>query len=48
VLLCELHGTNEHVMDLLDSYGYVATTVGEPETAPRQARWSAHILARPS
>jgi FkbM family methyltransferase len=45
VLICEPHGTNEAVMDQLDSYGYVATTVGQPGTAPREADWKAYIVA---
>jgi FkbM family methyltransferase len=46
-LICELHGTHGVVMDLLDSYGYVASAVEQPDTPIREAGWSAHILARP-
>ena len=48
-LICELHGTNAPVMDVLDSCGYRVTTVGTPEIAPRDANWwGAHILATPT
>jgi FkbM family methyltransferase len=48
VLICELHGTNGPVMDLLDAYGYAAETVDAPGVPPREAAWSAHIIARPA
>ena len=48
IILCELHGTNSPVMDLLDDCGYTATTVEDPEVTPRNASWSAHIVASPT
>jgi hypothetical protein len=45
-LICELHGTNAAVMDVLDSFGYRARTIERPDVAPRDATWwGAHILA---
>ena len=47
-VICELHGTNAAVMDVLESSGYRVTTVERPEIAPRLANWwGAHILATP-
>lgn len=47
-LICELHGTNAAVMDVLESCGYRVTTIERPEVAPREANWwGAHILATP-
>lgn len=47
-LVCELHGTAEPVMDVLDSCGYSAITVEAPDVSPREAEWYVHILARPT
>jgi FkbM family methyltransferase len=47
ILLCELHGTADAVMDVLDEHGYEVTTVGEPGVSPREAQWYVHILATP-
>jgi FkbM family methyltransferase len=47
-VICELHGTNAAVIDVLESSGYRVSTVERPEVAPRQANWwGAHILATP-
>jgi FkbM family methyltransferase len=48
ILVCELHGTNGPVMDILESCGYRAVTVGDPGVSPRDAVWYAHILAMPT
>ncbi|HEV3047165.1 MAG TPA: FkbM family methyltransferase [Solirubrobacteraceae bacterium] len=47
ILLCELHGTADAVMDVLDGHDYEVATVGEPGVSPREARWYVHILATP-
>jgi FkbM family methyltransferase len=47
ILLCELHGTADAVMDVLDEHDYEVTTVGEPGVSPREAEWYVHILATP-
>jgi FkbM family methyltransferase len=47
ILLCELHGTADAVMDVLDEHRYEVTTVGEPGVSPREAQWYVHILATP-
>lgn len=47
-LVCELHGTAEPVMAVLDAYSYRVTTVGAPDVSPRDADWYVHILARPA
>jgi Methyltransferase FkbM domain len=46
-ILCELHGTNVAVCDLLESHGYCLRAIETPELEPRQASWDAHILATP-
>jgi FkbM family methyltransferase len=46
-LVCELHGTQRPVMDILDSCGYRVTTVGAPNIAPRDTRGAVHVLATP-
>lgn len=47
-LVCELHGTADPVMELLESCGYRAITVGAPDVPPREAEWYVHILASPT
>jgi Methyltransferase FkbM domain len=46
-LICELHGTNAAVSELLESYGYDLSTIETPEVAPRDAEWYVHVLATP-
>src|ERR1035441_2997124 len=47
-IICEFHGTNEAVSELLESHGYTLQTVETPDVHPREARWDAHVLATPS
>jgi len=47
-VLCELHGTNEAVCDLLESHGYTVSTIETPDVQPREAKWDVHVLARPT
>jgi hypothetical protein len=47
VILCENHGRNEEVLDLLDSFGYWQLVVAAPHESPRSAPWNAHVLAGP-
>jgi FkbM family methyltransferase len=46
-LICELHGTNEAVTDILESHGYTVRTIETPDVPPREARWDVHVLAVP-
>ena len=46
-ILCELHGTNDAVCDLLESHDYELQVVETPELRPREAKWDVHILALP-
>lgn len=46
-LICELHGTNEAVCDLLESHGYTVTSIETPDVPPRSAKWDIHVLAIP-
>jgi FkbM family methyltransferase len=46
-IICELHGTNEAVCDLLESHGYALSTIETPGVPPRQAKWDVHVLAVP-
>jgi len=46
-VVCELHGTRDNVVEILESYGYRVTTVEPPDAVPR-AEWYDHILATPS
>jgi FkbM family methyltransferase len=46
-LICELHGTNRAVTELLQSHGYDVRTVETPEVAPQEAEWHVHVLATP-
>jgi FkbM family methyltransferase len=46
-LICEMHGTNEAVTDILESHGYIVTTIETPEVPPREARWDVHVLGVP-
>lgn len=47
VVLCELHGTNEAICELLEAEGYELSTIEAAETHPRSAFWNAHVLAVP-
>ena len=47
VVLCELHGTNEAISELLEAEGYELSTIEDEETHPRSAFWNAHVLAVP-
>ncbi|HYM53925.1 MAG TPA: FkbM family methyltransferase, partial [Solirubrobacteraceae bacterium] len=46
-IICEFHGTNEAVCDLLESHGYSLRTIETPEVPPRAAKWDVHVLATP-
>jgi FkbM family methyltransferase len=46
-VICEFHGTNRPVTDLLESYGYRVQTLENPEIPPRDAHRKAHVLAIP-
>jgi FkbM family methyltransferase len=46
-LICECHGTNVAVSDLLESYGYALQTIETPAVPPREAKWDVHVLAIP-
>jgi FkbM family methyltransferase len=46
-LICELHGTNAAVVELLEAHGYDVRTVETPEVSPRDAEWYVHVLATP-
>jgi FkbM family methyltransferase len=46
-LICELHGTNRAVTELLEAHGYAVRTVESPDIAPRDAEWYVHVLATP-
>jgi FkbM family methyltransferase len=46
-ILCELHGTNDAVCELLESHSYELQVIETPELAPREAKWDVHILAVP-
>jgi FkbM family methyltransferase len=46
-IICELHGTNQAVCDLLESHGYAVTVIETPEVQPRAANWNVHVLAVP-
>jgi FkbM family methyltransferase len=46
VVVCECHGTNAHVAELLEAKGYVLRVVGSDEPL-RSASWDAHVLAVP-
>lgn len=47
-LICELHGTNESVAELLESHRYSLETIERPGVHPREAPWDVHVLARPA
>ena len=47
-LICEFHGTNGAVSELLESYGYTLRTVEAPAVPPAQAEWYMHVLATPT
>lgn len=44
-VICELHGTNGAVSELLESHGYSLRTIETPDVAPREAKWDVHVLA---
>lgn len=46
-LICELHGTNAAVTELLQAYGYDVRTIESPEVPPQQAEWYVHVIAKP-
>jgi FkbM family methyltransferase len=46
-LICEFHGTNRAVTDLLREHRYEVRTVETPEIEPQDAAWHAHALATP-
>lgn len=46
-LICELHGTNRAVTELLESKGYEVRTIETPEVPPQEAEWYVHVLATP-
>jgi FkbM family methyltransferase len=46
-LICELHGTNRAVTELLEGHGYDVRTVESPDLAPQDAEWYVHVLATP-
>ncbi len=47
-IICEFHGTNQAVCDLLESHGYRLSTIETPAVAPREAKWDVHVLATPA
>lgn len=47
-VICEVHGTNEGVCDLLEPHGYRLSSIETPELHPRQAGWNVHVLAVPA
>jgi FkbM family methyltransferase len=47
-LICELHGTNVAVSDLLEAHGYSLQTIETPDVPPREAKWDVHVLATPT
>jgi len=46
-LICELHGTNAAVAELLRAHGYEVHALETPELAPEDAPWHAHVIATP-
>jgi FkbM family methyltransferase len=46
-VICELHGTNDAVCELLESHGYSVSAIETPGLPPREARWDVHVLATP-
>ncbi|HUA74451.1 MAG TPA: FkbM family methyltransferase [Solirubrobacteraceae bacterium] len=46
-LICELHGTNAAVVELLRAHDYEVRAVESPEVAPEHAAWHVHVLATP-
>jgi hypothetical protein len=46
-LICELHGTNVAVTELLESHGYDVRAVETPQIRPQDAEWYVHVLATP-
>jgi FkbM family methyltransferase len=46
-LICELHGTNRAVTELLRSYDYDVRTIEAPDVPPEQAEWYVHVIATP-
>lgn len=46
MVVCECHGTNAHIAELLEAKGYELRVVGSDEPL-RSASWDAHVLAIP-
>jgi len=46
-IICELHGTNDAVCELLESHGYSLRSIETPEIEPRASKWDVHVLATP-
>jgi hypothetical protein len=46
-LICELHGTNGAVTELLEQHGYEVRVVETPQIRPQDAEWYVHLLATP-
>ena len=47
IVICELHGTNAAVSELLESHGYSLSTIETPDVRPQDAKWDVHVLAIP-
>ena len=45
VLLIELHGTNEAVLNALEEMAYEAVAIGQGEKSALEAPWNAHLVA---
>ena len=48
VIVCECHGTNGEVSEMLRAAGYRLSTIEIPEVAPQEAPWWVHVLGVPS
>jgi FkbM family methyltransferase len=46
-LICELHGTNVALVELLRAHDYDVRAIESPEVAPEHAAWHVHVLATP-
>ena len=46
-LICELHGTNAAVTELLESHDYDVRVVETPQIRPQDAEWYVHVVATP-
>lgn len=47
LILCEAHGTNESLSEMLEEAGYWQHVIEEPGKTLTEAHWSAHVLAGP-